>query len=205
LAVLGSSVEAHAKQFGVHSPTGRRIYGPGERFGKVVPQGERTLVSEVAIGSGPEGNVGVLLGWLNFPFRKLDIYGGVGIEANPAWSLTASLRYTFKFACDTIVVGDEVQQANCYRIYLSGGGIRKDTYEVGILSHSVFSEVGYTEVIRRTYRASVGVGLRWTLARHVVSDSPLRGPQIDPVELSGQLDEVSPIVLLLSLRFSRAF
>src|SRR5262249_48634258 len=99
LALAGALVagEADARQVGLHSPTGRRIYEPTERFDEVIEHKRRVVVSEVAVGAGPEGNLAMLLGVLNVPVRRLDLFAGVGIEANPAALCTGSARYTFNF------------------------------------------------------------------------------------------------------------
>ena len=51
--VLGLSGSVHARQFGIQSPSGRRIYTPRERFDELVEHRRRIIVSEVAIGAGP--------------------------------------------------------------------------------------------------------------------------------------------------------
>jgi hypothetical protein len=96
LALLALSPAAQARQFGIQSPSGRRIYTPRERFDELVEHRRRIIVSEVAVGAGPEGNLALLLGVLNLPVRRLDLFAGVGIEANPAALFTGSARYTLQ-------------------------------------------------------------------------------------------------------------
>lgn len=194
LALVASCCAARpalARQFGVQSPSGRRIYGPRERFDEVLEHKRRVVVSEVAVGAGPEGNLALLLGVLNVPFRRLDLFAGVGLEANPAALFTGSGRYTFNF--DGI------------RPYVSLGYLYKLTYEVGVASHNVFAEVGHTWVIHRTMRFSLGVGLRRILHTGLVEDSQLATPDVDPAAVQRELDRVDPWLPLGAIRFSRAF
>ncbi len=59
---LFAPAPALARQFGYQSPAGRRIYGTRERFGEALEHKRWVVVSEVAVGAGPEGNLAVLLG-----------------------------------------------------------------------------------------------------------------------------------------------
>lgn len=189
--VVFAPVPAAARQFGLQSPAGRRIYGPHERFGEALEHKRRVVVSEVAVGAGPEGNLAVLLGCLNVPVRRLDLFAGVGIEANPAALLTGSGRYTFNF--DGI------------RPYIALGYLYKVTYEVGVASHNVYLELGHTWVIHRTLRFSLGVGLRRILDTRLTGDSSLRGPDSDPAAVAAELQRIEPWLPLGAMRFSRAF
>jgi hypothetical protein len=182
---------AMARQFGYQSPAGRRIYGPRERFGEALEHKRRVVVSEVAVGAGPEGNLAVLLGCLNVPVRRLDLFAGVGIEANPAALFTGSARYTFNF--DGI------------RPYVALGYLYKLTYEVGVESHNVYVELGHTWVIHRTLRFSLGVGLRRIIDTRLTEDSSLRGPDSDPAAVEAELQRIQPWLPLGAIRFSRAF
>jgi hypothetical protein len=182
---------AEARQFGIQSPSGRRIYAPRERLDEVLEHKRRVVVSEVAVGAGPEGNLALLLGCLNVPFRRLDLFAGVGLEANPAALFTGSARYTFNF--DGI------------RPYVALGYLHKRTYEVGLASHNVFVEVGHTWVIHRTLRFSLGVGLRRILDTRLTEDSVLSGPNADPDAVRSELGRIDPWLPLGALRFSRAF
>jgi hypothetical protein len=182
---------AEARQFGIQSPSGRRIYAPHERFDEVLEHKRRVVVSEVAAGAGPEGNLALLLGCLNVPFRRLDLFAGVGLEANPAALFTGSARYTFNI--DGI------------RPYIALGYLHKRTYEVGLASHNVFVEVGHTWVIHRTLRFSLGIGLRRILDTRLTEDSVLSGPDADPDAVRRELDHIDPWLPLGAIRFSRAF
>jgi hypothetical protein len=182
---------AEARQFGIQSPSGRRIYAPRERFEEVLEHKRRVVVSEVAVGAGPEGNLALLLGCLNVPFRRLDLFAGLGLEANPAALFTGSARYTFNL--------DGV------RPYIALGYLHKRTYEVGLASHNVFVEVGHTWVIHRTLRFSLGVGLRRILDTRLTEGSVLSGPDTDPDAVRSELDRINPWLPLGALRFSRAF
>lgn len=182
---------ATARQFGYQSPSGRRIYLPRERFGEVLEHKRRVVVSEVAVGAGPEGNLAVLLGCLNVPIRRLDLFAGVGVEANPATLFTGSARYTFNF--------DGV------RPYVALGYLYKLTYEVGLASHNAYVELGHTWVIHRTMRFSLGVGLRRILDTRLTEGSALAGPDIDPAVVDTELRRIEPWLPLGAIRFSRAF
>jgi hypothetical protein len=149
------------------------------------------IVSEVAVGAGPEGNLALLLGCLNVPVRRLDVFAGVGLEANPATLFTGSARYTFNL--------DGV------RPYLALGYLYKRTYEVGLASHNVFAEVGHTWVLHRTVRFSVGIGIRRILSTGLTEGSELRGPELDPASVQRELHRIDPWLPLGVLRLSRAF
>jgi hypothetical protein len=190
-ALLTASAAATAREFGLHSPSGRRIYAPRERFDELLDHRRRSIVSEVAVGAGPEGNLALLLGALNLPIRRMDVFAGIGIEANPAVLVTVSARYTLH-------VGP-------IRPYLALGYLHKLTYEVGIASHNVFAEIGHTWVLHRTLRLSLGVGLRRMVSARVTEESFLTGPSVDPAALSAELDAIDPWLPLATVRFSRAF
>jgi hypothetical protein len=189
-AGLGAGT-AQARQFGIQTPSGRRIYRPRERFDDVLEHKRRVVVSEVAVGAGPEGNLALLLGCLNVPIRRLDLFAGVGLEANPAALFTGSGRYTFNFGG--------------VRPYLALGYLHKRTYEVGVTSHNVFVEVGHTWVLHRTLRFSLGVGLRRIIDTQLTEESVLRGPDADPDGVRRELERIDPWLPLGTLRFSRAF
>jgi hypothetical protein len=190
LALMTSSA-AEAREFGLHTPSGRRIYAPHERFDELLDHRRRSIISEVAVGAGPEGNLALLLGLLNVPVRHLDLFVGIGIEANPATLLTGSARYTLNL--------DGV------RPYLSLGYLHKATYEVGVASHNVFAELGHTWVLHRTLRFSLGIGLRRIIETRVVEDSVLLDPEVDPRAVRRELDAIDPWLPLAAIRFSRAF
>jgi hypothetical protein len=191
LATMLMGKTSDARQFGIQSPAGRRIYGPRERFDEAIEHRRRVVVSEVAVGAGPEGNLALLLGCLNVPIRRLDLFAGVGLEANPAALFTGSARYTFNF--DGI------------RPYVAVGYLHKLTYEVGLASHNVFAEVGHTWVLHRTLRFSLGIGLRRILTTRLTEESVLGGPDSDPAAVRRELDAIDPWLPLGAIRFSRAF
>lgn len=182
---------ARAKDYRLSSPGGRSIYDQDETFGEVVNQHSRRFVVEAAIGAGPEGNVGMLLGYINFPVRGLEYYLGFGLESNPARQYTGAVRYLFNF--------------DGYRPYVSLGYQFKDAFALGTYSHNVFGEVGYSWVLHRTYHLTAGVGVRRILSVHVREDSTLKGSDVDPQLLDEELNDVAPWVPTFALRFSRAF
>jgi hypothetical protein len=191
LALLLLANQGHAREFGLHTPSGRRIYAPRERFDELLDHRRRMIVSEVAVGAGPEGNLALLLGCLNVPVRRMDVFVGVGVEANPAALFTGSARYTLNLAG--------------IRPYLSLGYLHKVTYEVGVASHNLFAEVGHTWVLHRTLRFSLGVGLRRILSTRVVEGSVLESPDVDPDAVRREVDAIEPWLPLGAIRFSRAF
>ncbi len=191
MAMLLFSQLALAKDVGINTPSGRRTYTKTERFEELVDHRQRILVSEVAVGLGPEGNLAILLGWLNFPIRHLDLYAGFGVEGNPAVQYTLATRYGFNF--------DGV------RPYIALGYLYKDTYAVGITSRNAFLEIGHTWVLHRTYRLSLGGGVRHVLSRRIAADSLLAEPDTDRELLDEQLQTAGRWIPLVALRFSRAF
>jgi hypothetical protein len=191
-ASLALATAAAAKDHGVHSPSGRVIYEPHERFGEAIDVSRRRLVIEVATGLAPEGNLGIALGLLDVPFDRFELYAGFGVEINPARRYTGALRYFPDF-------GD-------FRPYLGAGYLFVDTYAIGVMSHNVFAELGHKWVLHQTYHFTVGVGLRRLLAVELADDSLLRETDVDQALLDEQIDHVMPRwVPMLALRFSRAF
>ena len=183
---------ALAKDIGVHSPSGRQIYEPHEQFGEVIDQTTRRLVVEVATGAGPEGNLGILLGLLNFPLRGVELYAGIGFEANPARHYTGTIRFYPDFGS--------------FRPYVAAGYLFNDTFEIGVTSHNLFGEIGHKWVIHRTYHLTAGLGLRRLLSVQIDKTSILNDPDVDQELLDEQIDEVMPRWLpTIALRFSRAF
>jgi hypothetical protein len=190
--VLSSFVPVvRAKNYGFHSPGGREIYDKRESFSEATITERRQFVIEVAVGAGPEGNLAMLLGWINQPVHGLEYYLGVGFELNPARHYTAAVRYLFNI--------------DGYRPYIGLGYLFNDLYAVGTYSHNVFGEVGYSWVLHRTYHLTLGAGVRRILDVEVRDDSPLRAHDVDPELLNEQLDAIAPWVPTFALRFSRAF
>ena len=190
-ALLFASATAQAKDFGFRSPGGREIYDEEDRFGTATSTRQRQFVIEVAIGAGPEGNLGALLGWLNQPVRGLEWYAGIGVEVNPATHYTLASRYMFNI--------------DGYRPYVGLGYLYSDLYELGTYSHNAFAEVGYSWVLHETYHLTLGAGVRRILYIGIRPDSPLNDSDVDQALLAEQRDDVSPWVPTIALRFSRAF
>jgi hypothetical protein len=190
-AVWFGGFSAFAKEYGIHSPAGRRIYDLDERFENISNTRLRRFVVEAAAGSGPEGNLAALVGFLNFPVRGLEYYAGFGFELNPSRNYTFAVRYAASI--------------HGYRPYVSIGYLFRDVYEVGTYSHSAFLEAGYSWVLHQTCRLTAGLGVRYLASIGIRDDSPLRGTHIDPELLAVETDQVFPFTPTLALRFSRAF
>ncbi len=187
--MLPSAVEA--KSFGIRSPSGRTIYDDHETFGEVVPQNTRQFVVEAAIGIGPEGNLAVVGGWLMPQVKGLEMYAGVGVEANPAIHFTFALRYLMNFGG--------------YRPYVGLGYLLNRLTKTGTISQNAFFEVGYSWKIFHTYHLTVGFGARRILHITVEDESPLAAPDVDKAFLDEQIENVTPWLRTFAVRFSRAF
>lgn len=190
LVVLSSAWSA-AKNHAVASPRGKRIYEADERFGTVLDQDQRDFVMEAAVGLGPEGNLGLLLGWLNKPIRGLEYYAGIGFESNPARHYTGAVRYVFNI--------------EGYRPYIGVGYLFKDLYVLQTYSHNAFAEIGYSFKLHQTHRLTVGAGVRYIAHVGIRDSSPLRDDDVDPVLLAEQDDDLVRFIPTIALRFSRAF
>lgn len=191
LMALSAARSSQAKDFGLHTPSGRQIYDRDEQFNDVRNTRQRRFVVEAAAGSGPQGNIAALVGLLNWPARNLDLYAGFGYEFNPTRHYTFSVRYTLNLSG--------------YRPYASLGYLYNDVYRLRTFNHELFAELGYTWVVHDTLRFSLGVGTRYILYVGVRDDSLLNGEAADPELLHEQQDSVFPWVPTLVLRFSRAF
>lgn len=190
-ALLLAPSLAAAKSFGIHQPSGRTIYGDDERFGDVLDQDRRQFVVEVAVGAGPEGNLGMAVGWL-MPFvRGLELYLGAGVESNPAVHYTLTMRYLMNLAG--------------YRPYVGAGYLVNALTDTGTLSQNVFAEVGYSWKVAHTFHFTLGIGLRRLLHVTVLEDSPLNSSAVDPAFLEEQIDAIPKWLPTIALRFSRAF
>jgi len=189
LAVSGARPSL-AKELKFSTP-GRNLYGGNETFGAVLDQGMRTHVIEVAMGTGPEGNLGAIVGWLLNKPEGLEFYAGFGVRIAPAYHYTLSARYF-------VPIGG-------YHYYIGGGYLLQRISSLGIHSHSGFAEVGHKWIIRRTYHVTLSLGYQRIVSRVVEDDSLLHGPRIDPALLERELDAVSANRYLACLRFSRAF
>lgn len=182
---------AVAKEIGLHSPGGKTIYDANETFSEVDDTRKRRFVVETVTGVAPEGNIGMLIGWLNQPVRGFEYYAGFGYEVNPAMAFTLSARYVFNISG--------------YRPYVSLGYAYKDLSGIGTFNHNVFGELGYSWVLHHTYHLTAGVGLRRIVHIGIKDDSPLNAPDVDRAFLESETDNVARWAPLLSLRFSRAF
>jgi len=182
---------AEAKETGIHSPNGKRIYAPHEGFGEVLDQNRRRWVIEAVAGHGPEGNVGLSLGRLNVGVRGIELYAGVGYAFTPARHFTSSVRYLFNI--------------HGFRPYLAAGYLLRDNYALELYSHNVTGEAGYSWRIHHTYHLTAGVGARYIVSTHVGDESPLTTAETDPELLADQTSGYDPWSLQVALRFSRAF
>jgi hypothetical protein len=182
---------AGAKEIGLHTPGGRAIYDSNETFSQVGNTRHRRFVVETVAGVAPEGNIGMLIGWINQPVRGFEYYAGLGYEVNPALALTFSARYVFNIAG--------------YRPYVSLGYIYKDLTGIGTFNHNVFGEIGYSWVLHETFHLTAGAGVRHIVYIGIKDDSPLTSPDVDPASLESETDAVARWAPIISLRFSRAF
>jgi hypothetical protein len=182
---------AGAKEVGIRTPGGRTVYDTNEAFSQVFDTRKRRFVVETVAGVTPEGNIGMLIGWINQPVRGFEYYAGFGYEVNPALALTLSARYVFNISG--------------FRPYVSLGYAYKDLTGIGTFNHNVFGEIGYSWVLHQTYHLSAGVGARRIVYIGIKEDSPLAAPDVDPAFLASETDNVSRWAPLISLRFSRAF
>lgn len=189
--LAGTVSNAKAKEHGIHSPNGRAIYQTHETFSDALDQNRRRFVAEVATGLAPEGNLALLLGGLNILIPRLDIYAGIGFDVVPSRRYSGSMRYSLRF--------EEL------RPYVSAGYMFKDTFDVGVVSHNAFFEVGHRWVLHRTYHLILGVGARRILRTWLTSDSYLRTDEINPQLLRNELNDIQAWEPTLVLRFSRAF
>lgn len=188
IAVAGT---AEAKEYGVQSPSGRKVYKNGETFGAAVSQDQRRFVVEVATGAGPEGNLSMLIGWLPQQLNGLEFYAGYGIEVNPAAHYTLSSRLFFR-------IGEA-------RPYIGIGYLFNELPELGTFSHNIFGEIGHRWKIHKTYRLTLGAGVRRILHIGVHDDSVLAEPDVDPDLLRREIDGTARWVPTIAIRFSRAF
>ena len=191
LLALPRGAAAEGRRYAAGSPGGRPIYTVDETFQDAVNQNRRRFVLEMVVGSGPEGNLGVLLGFINFPVRGLEYYAGFGYEFNPSRQYTASVRYVFNI--------------EGYRPYASLGYLYRSVYTLRSYDHDLFAELGYKWVIHRTHHLTAGVGLRRILYIGIHEDSTLREDDVDPVLLAEQKRAVNGWIPTFVLRFSRAF
>jgi hypothetical protein len=191
LAIALAAGAASAKRNAISTPSGRTIYMPDERFEDVSDQSQRHFVVEVVTGLAPQGNLALLLGVLNVPFHGVEFYGGYGVEANPARTLSGDVRYFFNI--------------EGYRPFLGLGYTYRALTAIDTHSHNVFAEVGYKWVLHTTYHLTLAGGVRRPFAVTVEDGSPLRARDTNPALLSETLRDSQVFVPTLSLKFSRAF
>jgi hypothetical protein len=188
--VCAAAAPAGAKRFGFATP-GRDIYERNETYAGLLDQNRRKWVAEVAVGSGPEGNLGVTLGYLlNVP-RGFELYAGFGTRTSPALHYTGAFRYFLP------VLGS--------RAYLGGGYVLQQHTKLDLRSHSVFGELGYKWRIKHTFHMTISAGVQEILHTTVSGSSALRDDDVNPGFLEQELDELHGLRLLLALRLSRAF
>lgn len=193
-ALLSSGISprpARAKDVGLHTPGGGHIYRARETFEDVTQTSSRRVVAEVSMGAAPEGNLGFLIGVLNLPVRRLDLFAGIGLEINPSRQFTGSARYTFDI--------------HGYRPYIAGGYVFRSLHGIGGYSHNVTLEVGYTWVIRQTLRLSAGVGVRRLLHFGLRDGSPLLEGYTDTALLQSQKDDLDTYSPVVAVRLARTF
>lgn len=187
--LLLASAPAQAKKVGLSSP-GRTIYKNAETFAEVLDQNRRKWVVEVALGNGPEGNLGISLGYLSNKPQGLEFYLGYGTRTGPSLHTTASLRYFLPFLR--------------YRAYVGTGySLQRDT-KIGFGTHNAFSEVGYKWILRHTFHMTVSAGVQRRLSSYISDDSVFNDPDVDPDFLQREIDESADYRVLFALRFSRA-
>jgi hypothetical protein len=189
--VGSGTFNAESKDVGLHSPRGRRIYRSEAELGGVVDSRRRIFVIEAAAGAGPEGNLGIVLGWMPKAIHGLEFYGGAGFEINPAIHVTGAARFLFN------ICG--------YRPYLALGYFYKDAYAIETFTHHVFLEGGYSLKLGPTNHLSLGLGVARLLYTGVRNGSPLRTREVDQTSLAEQIDSLPPYLPMFVARFSRAF
>ena len=97
VAVLLAGEGAAAAKELKYSTPGRAIYSSQETFGEALDQTRRQFVIEVVVGSAPEGNLGVTLGWLGNKPEGLELYAGFGTRTGPVLHHTLAVRYFLPF------------------------------------------------------------------------------------------------------------
>ena len=192
-AILAPRVAAarESKEYGIRTPAGRDIYRSSTTFSDAMDTRDRDFVIEVAVGSGPEGNLGLLFGLINKPVRGLEYYLGFGYEITPSRHYTAAVRYLFNI--------------DGWRPFIGAGYLFNDAYGLGTYSHNVFGELGYSWVLHHTYHLTIGLGVRRILYVGFREDSYLYGGDVDQAWLEREREAISPWVPQAALRFSRAF
>jgi hypothetical protein len=187
----GAETSVHAKDLGLHSPRGRRIYREEESFLEVLDSHRRIFIIEAAAGAGPEGNLGLVLGWMPKQIKGIEFFGGAGIDLGPAVYVSGAVRFLFNI--------------RGVRPYLGAGYFYKDAYRIETYAHNAFLELGHSWKLGPTNHLSVGLGVARILHTGVKAASPLRTPDVDPASLDEQIRAVPRYLPMASARFSRAF
>lgn len=180
-----------AKSLGVHTPRGRAIYRPDQIFHDIVDSRRRIFVIEAAAGWGPEGNVGLVFGWMPKVIHGIEFYGGAGLEANPAYRITGAVRFLFNI--------------KGYRPYVAAGYFFKDAWVIDTYAHNGFLELGYSFKLKSTNHLTIGLGLARKLHVGVRPQSVLRTGEVDQESLEDQIKRVPPYMPMGVVRVSHAF
>jgi hypothetical protein len=182
---------AESKVVGLHSPRGRNIYRSEAELGGVVDSRGRVFVIEAAAGAGPEGNLGIVVGWMPKAIHGLEFYGGAGYSVNQAIHVSGAARLIFN-------IGG-------YRPYVGLGYFYKDSYAIETHTHNAFAEIGYSLKLGPTNHLSLGLGLARLLHTGVRHHTPLRSPEVNQASLNEQVASIPPYLPMFTARFSRAF
>ncbi len=190
-AGTGQDTTSHVKDVGVHTPRGRRIYGDEEPLEHILDSRRRIFVIEAVAGSGPEGNLGLVLGWMPKQIKGVEFFGGVGLDIGPAVHVSGATRFLFNI--------------RGVRPYVGVGYFYKGAFAIETYSHNAFVELGHSWKLGPTNHLTVGAGVARLLYTGVSEDSPLRAPNVDPAALEAQRKLVPTYLPLFAARFSRAF
>ncbi|MBX3262038.1 MAG: hypothetical protein KIS78_28810 [Labilithrix sp.] len=187
----GAATTSHVKDIGVHTPRGRRLYRDEEPLERILDSRRRIFVIEAVAGSGSEGNLGLVLGWMPREIKGIEFFAGVGLDVSPAVHVSGATRFLFNF--------------RGVRPYVGVGYFYKGAFAIETYSHNVFLELGHSWKLGPTNHLTVGAGVARLLHTGVDEDSPLRSPNVDPASLEAQTKLVPPYLPLFAARFSRAF
>ncbi len=187
----GTHAADHSKDLGIHTPRGRALYRSDATVEAAVDSRRRIFVIEAVAGAGPEGNLGLVFGWMPKAVKGLEFYGGAGFEWNPAAHVSGAVRYLFN--------------VRGHRPYVALGYFYKDLYEIDTYAHNAFLEVGYSLKLGPTNHLSIGAGLARLVAAGVRADSDLRTADVEPASIDAELAAIPRYLPLAAARFSRAF
>jgi hypothetical protein len=187
--LLVMAAPAQAKKMGLSTPS-RTIYKNNETFAEVLDQNRRKWVVEVALGNGPEGNVGIALGYLSNKPQGLEFYLGYGTRTGPSLHTSAAVRYFLPFLR--------------YRGYVGGGYTLQRETKIGFGTHNSFAEVGYKWILRHTFHMTLSAGVQQRLATFTEDGTIFDNSDIDRSFLQEEIDRSADRRILFALRFSRA-